>query len=124
MSFRTQSAYTEEIIEVLEDLDEDGVTVAYYTNEAELHGQGVNVDDRVQTKYYVDVLFLRSSRRRDGGRYLPNSEVEVMMGAQSFTPKEGDYLIKPGGKRYPVVDVEPEEPDGFPIYYTLICIDG
>ena len=118
------SKYNEEILETLEDIREDGVTVEYHVEEPHLLGQRVNRDDRVTTRYYVDVIFDDEYRRRDGGTARPSNQFEAWMGSQPFKPKPGDKLITPAGKEYPIDQVRAIEPDGYPIIYNLRGIDG
>jgi len=118
------SKYQEEIDETKLDIAEDGVTVEYHVEVPHLLGQRVNRDDRVTTRYYVDVVIDDEYRRRDGGTALPSNQFEAIMGAQPFKPKPGDKFITPRGKVYPIDQVRIIEPDGEPVLYYLRGIDG
>lgn len=116
--------YAEEIMETIEDIAEDGVKVQYITKNPHLFGQGINVDDRVESRYIVDVIYDDQYRRRDGGGAIPSNQIEFWMGSQPFKPKPGDVMITPFGKEYEVDQVRAIEPDGYPIIYNVRCIDG
>ena len=118
------SKYQEEIDETLLDIQEDGVTVEYHVESPHLFGQGINVDDRITTRFYVDVVIDDEYRRRDGGGSQPSNQFEAIMGAVPFKPKPGDKFITPKGKVYPIDQVRIIEPDGEPVLYYLRGIDG
>ena len=118
------SKYQEDIDETLEDIEEDGVLVEYHVETPHLLGQGVNVDDRVTSRFYVNVVIDDEYRRRDGGSSRPSNQFEAIMGAVPFKPKPGDKFITPYGKEYPIDQVRIIEPDGHPILYYLRGIDG
>ena len=118
------SKYDEDIQETLEDIKEDGVTVEYYSEVPPLFGRGVNQDNRITVRHYVDVIFDDEYRRRDGGGARPSNQFEAWMGAVPFKPKPGDKLVTPMGKSYPIDQVRAIEPDGYPIIYQLRGIDG
>lgn len=124
MTFHVTTKFGPEIADVIIDLREEGVRVEYIVKEPDLFGQGTNVDDRVELRYLVDVLFVDMFRRRDGGSYLPSNQGECWMASQPFKPKPGDIVITPYGKHFPVDQVQVIAPDGAPIIYNLRLIDG
>ena len=103
----------------------EGVRVDYIVEEPHLIGQGVNIDDRVETRFLIDVLFTDETQGRDGGDVTPsNSATCIMAGDSPVEPKAGDKLITPLGKMYPVNSVRRLMPDGIPLRYTLSLEDG
>lgn len=103
----------------------EGVVVDYIVEEPHLLGQGVNVDDRIETRYLIEVLFDDENLSRDGGDFNPSdSAVCIMAGDAPVEPKPGDKLITPLGKLYPVSSVGRLMPDGIPLRYTLVLDDG
>lgn len=118
------SKYQEDALDAVLDIREDGVPVEYIVKGADLFGQGVNVDDKVETRFIVDLLFVSEFRRRDGGQFLPSNQGEAWMAIQPFKPKPGDAFITPMGKEYPIDQVEVISPDGYPVIYSLRFIDG
>ena len=105
-------------------LNDFGVTVTYGRMVPELTGQAVGTDNRTEQKLQLKVFFRTNFFRRQTAKYLPSFESVALMANEGFRPKNGDYLIKPDGKRVPIYDMTMIAPDDFPILYFLGIRDG
>ena len=101
-----------------------GVIVEYISKQPPLFGQGINVDDTVEVRYMVQVIFVDHSRGRDGGDYLPRKEFRADMAEQPFKPKSGDRLITPQGLELAIDNVAITSPAGSPLMYRMRFLDG
>ena len=102
-----------------------GRLVQYIERNEELYGQAINADNRVETQHWVYAFNRRWSRGKDAGQFEPTNELEVILaGVVPFEPKQGDFLIDPWGKNWPVDNVRIVGPDFYPILYYLRMIDG
>ena len=102
-----------------------GVKVTYGVHDNELTGQSVNDDNRVERTYQVNFLFDQEVLRRQAGTFMPEDKNGGYMEAGlPFEPKTGDWLITPTGRRYSVIGVIAEQPDGVPLIYEILLEDG
>lgn len=117
--------YASALRKIKRRIERKGVVVEYGQNEAEIRGQAINRDNRVESKYFIYVMFLDEDQGDDGGEFTPRAEAEALMsGDVPFIPQAGDWLKTPAGKVYPIDNVNTLEPDGVPIRYRLRLRDG
>ena len=115
--------YAGEIADAQKSIAEAGIKVTYGFLEPE-YGQQTTEDTRIETVTEVDVFFRTGFYRRQGDSFMPRNQLTALMASVNFTPKIGDYLITPKGKRYPIDEVTVIAPDGEPILYYLRLTDG